>query len=559
MSTSSLQQHPGPHGIRVLAVLVLGLMPVPVIALSPQPAEAPAAQNEAVSASTEEIAQPTFYIRQYRVKGARELAPVDVEGAVYPFMGPECTQSHVEQARAALEKAYRDKGYQTVTVSVPLQEVKHGVILLQVSEGRVGRLRVKGSRYFSLEKIKAKAPSLAEGHVPNFNDVQRELLALNRHPDRQVIPAIKPGVEPGTFDVDLTVKDKLPLHGSLELNNRYSPDTTELRLNGAISYGNLWQAGHTFGLSFQIAPERLKDAAVYSAFYSMPIQSVEGLSLTVNATKQDSDVNTLGGAGVAGRGYMAGMRLNKMLPQGKSYFHSISGGFDFKNFDQDVQVGDSTVVTPIEYFPFSLTYSGTQVSKTHSSDLNASLVFHFRGMGSAADEFDGKRFNADGAFVYLRADASHTHDLQNGMQVFGKVQGQIASGPLVDSEQLSGGGLSNARGYLESTALGDNGVFGSVEVRSPSFIPIVLKEGEMRPSRPNEWRIYAFCDAGILSNHDPLPEQDSDFSLASVGLGSRFRVRDHFNGSLDAAFPLLDQGTTDAGDIAVTFRMWADF
>ena len=115
---------------------------------------------------------------------------------------------------------------------------------------------VTGSRYFSLEKIKAKAPSLAEGKVPNFNGVQRDLLALNRHPDRQVTPTIRPGAEPGTFDVDLTVKDKLPLHGSLELNNRNSPDTTSLRLNGAISYSNLWQAGHTLGLSFQIAPER---------------------------------------------------------------------------------------------------------------------------------------------------------------------------------------------------------------------------------------------------------------------------------------------------------------
>ena len=559
MNTPSLQQLSGPQGIRVLAGVVLGLMPVPANALNPPPLEAPAVSSETTPVSTEESVQPTFYIRQYRIKGAKELAPVDVESAVYSFMGPECTQFHVEQARAALEKAYRDKGYQTVTVSVPVQEVKHGVVALQVSEGRVGRLRVKGSRYFSLQKMKAKTPSLAEGKVPNFNDVTRELVALNRNPDRQVTPSIRPGVEAGTFDVDLTVKDKLPLHGSLELNNRYSPDTTELRLNGAISYGNLWQAGHTLGLSFQVAPERPKDATVYSALYSMPIESVDGLSLTVNGTKQDSDVSTLGGAAVAGRGYMAGMRLNKTLPQGKSYFHSLSGGFDFKHFDQNVRFAGTDTVTPIDYFPFSLTYGGTQVAKTHSTDVNASLVFHFRGMGSASDAYDDKRFKAGGAFVYLRADASHTQDLNNGMQVFAKLQGQIASGPLVDSEQFSGGGLGSARGYLESTALGDNGVFGSVEVRSPSLIPIVLKEGETRPSRPNEWRFHAFCDAGILSNHDPLPEQDSDFSLASVGLGSRFRVRDHFNGSLDAAIPLLDQGTTEAGDITVTFRMWTDF
>lgn len=556
MCLPTTPQFPGLQSLRVWAAAFSGLMLTAAAAQEKPPEET--VQNDGAETVA---AEPTFYIRQYRVRGAKELPRVDVEGAVYQFMGPECTQAHAEQARAALEKAYRDRGYQ-VAVSLPQQEVKHGVVYLEVTEGRVGRLSVKGSRYFSLERIKAKAPSLAPGKVLNFNDLKRDLLALNRHPDRQVLvqsDALKPGLEPGTLDVELTVKDELPLHGSIELNNRYSPDTTQLRINGAISYSNLWQAGHTLGLSFQVAPERPEDALVFSAFYNMPIEAVEGLSLTVTGTKQDSDINTLGGAGVAGRGYMAGMRLNKTLPQGKSYYHSLSAGFDFKHFDQDVNIGDTTVATPIDYYPFTLTYGGTQVAKTHSTDVNASLVFHFRGMGSSSDMFDGKRYNADGGFVYLRADGSHTHDLQNGMQLFGKVQGQISSGPLVDSEQFSGGGLSNVRGYLESTALGDDALFGSAEVRSRSFIPIVLKEGETRPSRPNEWRVYAFCDAGILSNHDPLPEQDSDFSLASVGLGSRFRVRDHFNGSLDAAIPLLDQGTTEAGDITVTFRMWTDF
>ena len=296
--------------------------PLPVDS-SPQAAPPPIP----LTGPAEEAPVQTFYIRQFRVRGASKLPRVDIEGAVYRFMGPECTPSHVEGARTALEKAYRDKGYQTVTVSMPAQVVQNGIVYLVVTEGKIGRLRVMGSRYFDLSKIKAKAPSLAEGTVPNFNDVQRDMLALNRHPDRQITPKMVPGAVPGTFDVDLNVKDKSPLHGSLELNNRYSPDTTELRLNGAISYSNLWQAGHTMGLSFQIAPERLKDAEVYAAFYTMPVESVDGLSLTFSGTKQDSDISTLGGSAVAGRGYMMGVRATKTLPPGKGYYHTFSGGF----------------------------------------------------------------------------------------------------------------------------------------------------------------------------------------------------------------------------------------
>jgi len=63
-------------------------------------------------------------------------------------------------------------------------------------EQKVGRLRVRGSRWFSPEKIKRQAPSMAEGTVPNFNEVQRDLIALNKWPDRRITPDLKPGAAP---------------------------------------------------------------------------------------------------------------------------------------------------------------------------------------------------------------------------------------------------------------------------------------------------------------------------------------------------------------------------
>ncbi len=136
--------------------------------------------------------------------------------------------------------------------------------------------------------------------------MQEDIVALNTWADRKVTPSLRPGVVPGTIDVDLIVEDSLPLHGSIELNNRYSPDTTPLRFNASISYGNLWQLGHTLGLSTQIAPERIEDAEIFSAFYLARFARNPDLSLLFNATKQNSDVSTLGGAAVAGRGEIAG-------------------------------------------------------------------------------------------------------------------------------------------------------------------------------------------------------------------------------------------------------------
>ena len=59
-----------------------------------------------------------------------------------------------------------------------------------------------------------------------------------------------------------------PVFGCEErlLNNRYSSNTTPLRLDGGLSYANLFQLGHTAGLNFQLAPENVHDAEVFSGY-----------------------------------------------------------------------------------------------------------------------------------------------------------------------------------------------------------------------------------------------------------------------------------------------------
>ena len=109
------------------------------------------------------------------------------------------------------------------------------------------------------------------------------------------------------------------------------------------------------------------------------------------------------------------------------------------------------------------------------------------------------------------------------------------------------------RGYLESTALGDSGIFSTLELRSPSL----LNSSGDNPS--NQWRFHIFADGGRVKLRDALPAQQNTFDLFSVGGGSRFRLLNHLNGSADVGLPLIAQGVTRAGEVLVTVRFWADF
>jgi hemolysin activation/secretion protein len=498
-------------------------------------------------------AERTFDINEYRVDGVTTLSTIDVEKVLAPFLGPGRRLEDVEKARAALEKEFSDKGFQTVTVAIPPQTVRGGVVTLKVTEGKVGRLRVVGAGYFSPSDIKSEAPSMAEGTVPNFNGIVRDIVALNQLPDRRVTPQLRAGAEPGTVDVDLVVQDTLPLHGSLELNNRYSANTTPLRLNGAIRYQNLWQAGHTLGFAFQIAPQNLDDAEVFSLFYVARIPGVSWLSLTATGIIQNSDVSTLGGTAVTGRGRIFGARASFTLPGSSSFYQGINTGFDWKHYGEGITLGTGVINTPITYVPVTAQYSASWTSDTSQMLLNATGVFDLRGLGSSTDEFDAKRYGATGSFIYWRGDFSRTDEIGAGMLLAERVSGQYSAVPLVSPEQFTVGGADSVRGYLEVQAAGDFGVVGSVEARSPSL-------GQLfGTALVNDWRFFAFVDAGWTGIQKALPDQNSQFTLCGVGGGTRVRLFGHLGAMVEVGVPLLTVGDTVQYHPRVEFQVVGDF
>jgi hemolysin activation/secretion protein len=260
-----------------------------------------------------------------------------------------------------------------------------------------------------------------------------------------------------------------------------------------------------------------------------------------------------------GKGDIIGGRVLISLPQLDGFFHSLSLGLDHKHYTQDTSLPLSPTekslgirFTPVTYDLFSAAYSGTWVGKGYETDMNASVNFSARGLGSNETEFDTDRYGADASFIYFRGDLSHTRDLPEGFQLFAKAQGQASEKPLASSEEFSGGGIGTVRGYLESEELGDNGIFGSMEMRTPSLSDLFGKTVD-------EWRFYLFGEGGLLTIDKALPEQQEKVKLASVGIGTRMKFAGHYNGSFDVGLPLDNASNTNAYEPLLTFRVWAEF
>lgn len=492
-------------------------------------------------------------INEYIVRGNTVLDARTIERTVTPYLGPQRKMKDIEAARDALQAAYQQKGYQSVYVDLPGQQVAGGVVYLQVTETKVGRVRVVGAQYQSPLAVRDQVPSLQEGRVPDFNQAQVELGELNRAAKRQVMPLVKQGALPGTMDVDLKVEDQSPWRFSASVNNDHSADTEDLRATLSAGHDNLWQLGHVASLTFFGAPEDLDQAKVWSGSYTAPFQGTPW-SLEATAYTSDSNVVTSGDTNVLGKGSAVGLKLNYTVPNTGTWFHSFGFGIDFKDSDEELRLGAEGDSVPLKYAPLTLSYTGFQQTENNQFSLGISATAGVRnlfGYGSGWEEFDQKRFQASPSFLLLKADASFTHTLKGGSQWYARLAGQATDSPLVSGEQFAAGGMYSVRGYLSAEAIGDFGVLGSVEWRTA---PLPLWSSVLQ-----DWRWYAFVDAARLGLREPLPEQQDRFSLASFGIGSSVKFGEHFFLRVDYALPLKEGPNTDNDEPNLHFNVGASY
>jgi len=484
----------------------------------------------------------------------------DIEGVLYPLLGDGKTISDVDTARAALEKAYHDSGYATVFVDVPPQEIADGIVRLRVVEGKTRVRTISGSRYFSEGKILDELPATQPGKVPNIKDLQTQLAAVNAEStDRSVTPVLKAGPVPGTLDVALKVEDHLPLHGSIDFNNQYSPDTEPLRATAALSYNNLFGELDNLSTQYTFTPQKTGQVSVVSAVYGFrPIAG--GLRPSVNFVNSSSSVATVsstgGGLGVLGDGQIYGAHLSIPLVYLPGDIQTVLLGLDYKHFKNtidfnpiDGSVAAAPTIQPISYVNASLGYQGMWQLPSQLVSVDFTVNAGPRGVANRTSNFADNRFLARGNYMYFRYNGSYTQKLPANMQLILRASAQNALEPLVVYEQDSLSGADGVRGYLEAEVLSDSGYKGTIQLQSPQWTPhgVVVGDG------------FLFFDAGRSHRNDALSNEATAETLRSWGLGLDLFPGHAVSGTLTIADPLNETSRTRKNEPRVLFDLKGSF
>jgi hemolysin activation/secretion protein/AraC-like DNA-binding protein len=318
---------------------------------------------------------PHFTVEKYLVAGNSILKPGDIGDIltnVPAAFGTNVTFDAIRAALGDLQMAYRERGFVTVAVALPPQKLTNATVRVKVTEGQLAAINVTGNRWFSSNNVMSALPSLHTNMMLNSHIFQRELDQANASRDRQIYPVISPGLEPGTSELTLKVKDRFPLHARLEVNNQATPNTPDLRANFNAQYDNLWDLEHQVGLQYSFAFQQFKSEeqynwtpfdvpliANYSAYYRMPLGRLVSTQERIDANPGKFGYNEVT------------HQFNLPPPSGRPELNFYASR---STTDTGVQKGPSGILaqSPMDITPGGIVFTPVTIT-TNSAGQNSSL------------------------------------------------------------------------------------------------------------------------------------------------------------------------------------------
>lgn len=535
----------------------------------------------------DDLQEVRFPLTTILVEGNTVLDQTKIDRLLEPLKGPNRRMKDVEQVRADVERLYHQAGYPTVLVNIPEQTIENGVVRLQVVEGHLYSIIVTGNEHYSWSNIRTKLPSLTPGTLIYEPTFVKELAAVNGNPDLNVTPLLKPGDVPGTVDLELKVKDRLPVHGKLEADNRGPITTPRNRVVAEIQHTNVFGNDEILTFNTVQTPQDWGAIQNYGGSFVYPVIWPNHL-LTVYASRSESNsilagsAISVGGGGnvaIAGNATIAGARYLFPIFPGREQTHQLSIGIDYKHLHKTEASfpdgGTAVVLTPVQYTPVSIGYTGFYPDRFGLTKASFTAKGYVAGIipGGHKEDFagdpnnpfgkPGNRKGSTGTFAVLQGGVGRSQPLPGDFMLDLSANGQWATQPLIPAEQFFAGGFDTVRGYVQFEAIGDHAIRGRVELTTPEVLKVPVDRIWQR-RRSSDFtlrlRFATFYDAAHIWVAQAPPGQTSRFRLEGVGFGIRMKFpKDVGQLTLDSGWALRDTLNTRRGDNFVHFSVGLAF
>lgn len=461
-----------------------------------------------------------------------------LDDLLWPFLGQPLTEQGLDRLIDTVLRYYEQNDRPVTDVFAPDQNVSGGSLLLEIVDGRVGRVGFQNGDVFDDDLLEG-AVLLQRGELLLASDLQAHLDWFNRNPFRSAGLYAAPGEEPGEADLVFAFEDRRPWRVYAAYENSGSEAAGENRYLAGFNWGNAFDLDHTLNYQFTTG-DSLDELSVHAVTWEIPIHPWHHFIRFTGAYASISAdvVSVTQQIFVEGSSWQIGASYGIPLARRNGFKREVTFGLEFKSSDNFVVFG-GTASNPgsvVDVVQFRADYQASRQFDAGALELRASLIASPGGLTGNNEDADFERFRAGADSQYLvgRGTATWVQRLPQGWTLRANAKGQLATGPLLPAEQLALGGHASIRGYEERDFLADHGYALSAELRAPT---IDFSVGEL----PAGVQFLGFVDHGT-GWRSKSGNRSGRESFHAVGVGLRAQLGSYFNLRTDVAAPLEGGG-----------------
>ncbi|MDD4957697.1 MAG: ShlB/FhaC/HecB family hemolysin secretion/activation protein, partial [Candidatus Omnitrophica bacterium] len=488
---------------------------------------------------------PKVFIEKIEVEGVTVFRPAFIQKLVKPYEGTEMSLAGFQAVADKITDEYRKRGYVTSVAYLLPQRIENQTLRIAVSEGKVGEITVTGNRYFKASSL-LRYLDQRKGDLFNYDTLRENVQYINEHPDRNASTVLAKGAGPGETDINMEVRDKLPLHATLGYNNYNSRFLEKNKYSTELKATNFLGMGHIVSGEMQLG--EAGRFSLYSARYLLPIDEKSQIGASYIHLYQELAGN-VGDLEITGRGDIVSLYYSYKLINTDNFTMSVVPGFEYKEI-QNKLLGiivsqDLMRIGKLGLdFDISDPWGGRNII---TQTFNFGIKDIFGGLGKNDPRASRAASKAGGQFFSSVTNFARIQDLPWDLSYMMRGSMQLTGDALTSSEQFNIGGFSTVRGYPVAEYAGDRGFQMSHELYVPPYgVPKDWRIPFTRETVYDSLRGLIFFDWGKVENKNPAVGELSQETIYSFGPGLRFDIPGKLSVSFDYGFGLGQKGSDGA-------------
>lgn len=467
-----------------------------------------------------------FVLHGVSITGAHAIQLDQLSASYQAYLGKKVSQADLAAIAGSISDLYRDAGFHLSRAIVPPQDIQNGQIRIQVIEGSIAEVILKGDGAEQFG-VRPMLDAMLVERPSRLVTLERQLLLINDRAGVRIDDTALEEIGGPTGRFRLTVDLKTwHIFTSFGLDNLGSSSVGPWQSYATSAFNSYLLPGDALALNLSTIANNPRELAFGRLSYDVPL-GVDGARIGASALHSEvrpGDDRRLANDTAKTDSFELRGSIVPLQSQKSSLTLTVATGFSNASerdifgpiYDDHIR----TISLTTDYRLQDGLGGQNYLTATYRQGLDIFGASHF---GDDLLSRDG----ASAGFSVLDVWFTRYQTLSDAWSFRLAAASQTASGPLFTSQQFYLGGAAFGRGYGSATVSGDNGLAGSFELRFDQKLNFPYLTG---------YQLYGFVDAGAVWN-DGFGLNDG-LALTSAGGGIRFLLREDLRADIGVAFPL---------------------